>query len=65
SNGYLLPNGFSIDEIIDGINTILSKEKKQAYRTSAKSWVEKHFNSSVNYPLFVIQVESVVGLYDS
>lgn len=65
SNGYLLSNHFVTDDIIDGINMIISESKKQDYRKNAKSWVEKYFNSSVNYPLFIRQVESIAGLYDS
>ncbi|OXL20523.1 glycosyltransferase [Psychrobacter sp. DAB_AL32B] len=65
TNGYLLPSNFSINNIIDGIDMIISENQNQAYRVNAKSWVEKYFNSSVNYPLFVNQVESIAGLYDS
>lgn len=64
SNGYLLPNSFVTDDIIDGINMIILENKNRDYRINAKSWVEKYFNSSVNYPLFVSQVESIAGLYD-
>lgn len=65
SNGHLLPSRFTITEIIDGIDIIISKDKNQSYRANAKSWVERYYNSSVNYPLFVSQIESIAGLYDS
>lgn len=65
SNGCLLSSSFSIEDIVDGIDMIISENQKQAYRDNAKSWVEKYFNSRVNYPLFVIQVEKIAGLHDS
>lgn len=65
NNGYLLPDNFTISNILSGIEKILSEDKKQTYRVNARYWVEKYFNSDINYPLFVKQVESDVGLYDS
>lgn len=66
SNGKLLPSRFTVTDIIDGIDIIISKDKyqDQSYRVNAKSWVERYYNSSVNYPLFVSQVESIAGLHD-
>ena len=65
SNGYLLSSSFVTDDIIDGINMIISENKNQDYRKNAQSWVKKYFNSTVNYPLFVSQVEITAGLHDS
>ena len=65
SNGYLLSSSFSINDIVGGIDVILSEDKNQAYRINAKSWVTKYFNSSVNYPIFISKVEKIAGLHDS
>lgn len=64
SNGYLLSSSFVTDDIIDGINMIISEKKNQDYRKNAQSWVKNYFNSTLNYPLFVSQVESTAGLHD-
>lgn len=65
SNGYLLSNNFTVNDIVNGINSILKDSQSSYYRKNAKSWVEKYFNANLNYPLFVEQVEKVAGVHDS
>lgn len=64
SNGYLLPTHFSTEDIIIGINTIVNNNKREYYRLNAVNWIKKHFNSTINYPLFVSQVEKSLGLHN-
>lgn len=64
SNGYLLPKHFSTEDIIKGINTIVNSNNREYYRSNAVHWIEKYFNSNINYPLFISQVERSLGLHN-
>lgn len=64
THGYLMPSSFSVDDIVAGIDTICNKKNDFSYRENASKWVAKNFNSSINYPQFVEEVERIVGIND-
>lgn len=65
SNGYLMPAVCTTDDIKKGIDTIHQNKEKINYKENAYQWVKKNFNSDINYPKFIEELESIAGLNDS
>lgn len=59
SNGYLMPAVCTTDDIKKGIDTIHQNKEKINYKENAYQWVKKNFNSDINYPKFIEEVERI------
>lgn len=62
NNGHLLPAEFNIDDIIFGINKLYDNKDTPSYRKNAKIFIEKNFNSHINYPEFIKKIEILADI---
>lgn len=59
SNGYLMPAVCTTDDIKKGIDAIHQNKEKINYKENAYQWVKKNFNSDINYPEFIEELERI------
>lgn len=63
SNGFLMPSICTIEDIIKGIDYIYNASNN--LNQNAYLWVTEHFNSSINYPNFIAELEYISGLHEN
>ncbi|SUA56888.1 colanic acid biosynthesis glycosyltransferase WcaL [Oligella urethralis] len=61
-NGYLMPTVCDELDIIKGINYIVDNKDKIDFTLNAYNWVKRYFNSEVNYPLFINELEAIAKI---
>lgn len=65
SNGYLMPAECNVEDIIKGIVYIRNNYECVEFRDNAYAWVQNNFNSSINYPEFIRDVEKEAGINEA
>lgn len=65
SNGYLMPAECTAKDIIKGIIYIRKNYENVNFRDNAYTWVFDNFNSSINYPDFIREVEKEAGINEA
>lgn len=61
-NGYLMPTVCDELDFIKGINYIVDNKDKIDFTLNAYNWVKRYFNSEINYPLFINELEAIAKI---